>query len=714
MNNTWHQTATGNRSISNYLRLSRTLLNVIFIIALSLLLIINIISYNQVKNLLLAINWVSQSYEIIQTIDTCLYEVVSIESRQRFYLIRDSNNQHMVDVDEMKSALKLNLDKLEKLTRNNLEQNKRTNRFTDLIEQRLNLLNQIVQLKAIGKFNTHENYDLLNQSQDMSNQVKSLGQEIKSVELVLLSERKASAVRRADRSSFTLISGGITSILFLLIAFILANSELSTREKTELQNQNTQTQLKKVIENASDMIAAFDKEHRFITFNEAYQREFKRLFDKYISINLSLEKALVDIPENKKELAEIWKNSLQNNEENKTIELNTEHEKIVYEMSSKLIQNGDNEINGVVHSVRNITKRVQEHTELQESYQKLANGMKELQEKNEQITLLVEMSDIMLACSSQQELSDVLSKYSQRLLRFSSGYLFIMHPSKNYLEKTTSWGDPQPHELTFTPEQCWAIRRGRVHNVDSSHIELLCGHVSFSLEQQDLSLLCVPLMAQNDIYGLLYLEVNLKQLPLFDENQRLLITAFAELTALALANVRLGESLRYQSIRDPLTGLYNRRYLEDFLFKQLHQAERTKASFAILMLDLDHFKKINDTFGHEAGDFVLKEIGQILNNDIRLGDVATRYGGEEFVLLLFDVDANAAKTRADNLRSAISKLQVKYGAQYVGQVTASIGISIYPDDAKSPDELIEAADKALYQAKNKGRNMVLLFSEISS
>ncbi|MFO3360427.1 CHASE3 domain-containing protein [Legionella pneumophila serogroup 1] len=170
MNNTWHQTATGNRSISNYLRLSRTLLNVIFIIALSLLLIINIISYNQVKNLLLAINWVSQSYEIIQTIDTCLYEVVSIESRQRFYLIRDSNNQHMVDVDEMKSALKLNLDKLEKLTRNNLEQNKRTNRFTDLIEQRLNLLNQIVQLKAIGKFNTHENYDLLNQSQDMSNQ----------------------------------------------------------------------------------------------------------------------------------------------------------------------------------------------------------------------------------------------------------------------------------------------------------------------------------------------------------------------------------------------------------------------------------------------------------------------------------------------------------------------------------------------------------------
>lgn len=708
MNNTWHQTATGNRSILNNLRLSRTLLNVIFIIALSLLLIINIISYNQVKNLIFASNWVSHTYEVIQTIDTCLYDVVEIESRQRFYLIRGSSPQLMTDIDDMKSTLQLNLYKLEQLTRDNPEQNKRIHRFIDLVKQRLNLLNQLVQLKGSGKLDTQEGYDLLNQSQDMSHQVKSLGQEIKSVELVLLSERNTGAVRWADTSSFILISGGIASILFLTIAFILANIELSTRRKTELQNQNTQIRLKKIIESASDMIAAFDKDQRFITFNEAYQREFKRLFDKSISINMSLEEAFNDVPENKKKLMQTWKESLQRDEETQNIEVNTEQEKTIYEMTSKLIQNGDNEIKGVVHSVRNITKRVQEHTELQESYEKLANGMKELQEKNEQITLLVEMSDIMLACGSQEELSDVMAKYSQRLLQFSSGYLFIMHPSKNYLEKAASWGNPQPHDLTFTPEQCWAIRLGRIHYAGSSRIELMCSHTMFA-EQPELSLLCVPLMAQNDIYGLLYLEVGLK----FDENQQLLITAFAELTALALANVRLRENLRYQSIRDPLTGLYNRRYLEDFLFKQLHQAERTKASFAILMLDLDHFKKINDTFGHDAGDLVLKELGQILNSDIRLGDIAARYGGEEFVLLLYDIDAQAAKMKAENLRSAISNLQVKYGAQPVGQITASIGISVYPDDAKSPAEVIEAADKALYQAKNKGRNKVILFSEIS-
>ncbi|HEO1511483.1 TPA: diguanylate cyclase [Legionella pneumophila] len=708
MNKTWHQTATGNRSILSNLRLSRTLLNIIFIIALSLLLIINIISYNQVKNLIFASNWVSHTHEVIQTIDTCLYDIVEIESRQRFYLIRGSSSQLMADIDDMKSTLQLNLDKLEQLTRDNPEQNKRIHRFIDLVKQRLNLLNQLVQLKGSGKLDTQEGYDLLNQSQDMSHQVKSLGQEIKSVELVLLSERNTGVVRWAVTSSFILISGGIASILFLTLAFILANIELSTRRKTELQNQNTQIRLKKIIESASDMIAAFGKDQRFITFNEAYQREFKRLFDKSISINMSLEEAFNNAPENKKKLVQSWKESLQRDEETKNIEVNTEQEKTIYEMTSKLIQNGDNEIKGVVHSVRNITKRVQEHTELQESYEKLANGMKELQEKNEQITLLVEMSDIMLACGSQEELSEVMAKYSQRLLQFSSGYLFIMHPSKNYLEKAASWGNPHPHDLTFTPEQCWAIRLGRIHYAGSSRIELMCSHMMFD-EQPELSLLCVPLMAQNDIYGLLYLEVGLK----FDENQQLLITAFAELTALALANVRLRENLRYQSIRDPLTGLYNRRYLEDFLFKQLHQTERTKASFAILMLDLDHFKKINDTFGHDAGDLVLKELGQILNNDIRLGDIAARYGGEEFVLLLYDINAQAAKMKAENLRSAISNLQVKYGAQPVGQITASIGISVYPDDAKSPAEVIEAADKALYQAKNKGRNKVILFSEIS-
>jgi diguanylate cyclase (GGDEF)-like protein len=323
------------------------------------------------------------------------------------------------------------------------------------------------------------------------------------------------------------------------------------------------------------------------------------------------------------------------------------------------------------------------------------------------------MSDIMLACNTQDELSSMMSKYCQRMLKFASGYLYVMHPSKNYLEIATSWGSPNTQDTTFSPDQCWAIRLGRIHHVGVSHNELICNHVKVS-NQHDSSFLCIPLMAQNDIYGLLYLEIVEDGSSLFTEDKRLLINAFAELTALALANVRLRENLRYQSIRDPLTGLYNRRYLEDFLFKQIHQAQRAQAPVSILMLDLDHFKKINDTYGHDAGDAVLKELGRILQSDIRGDDIATRYGGEEFIVLFYNTDAETAKNRAESLRLSVSMLQVKYGAQQVGPITISIGISVYPNDGKNPLELIDAADKALYSAKNTGRNRVVLFSDIQS
>jgi diguanylate cyclase (GGDEF)-like protein len=181
---------------------------------------------------------------------------------------------------------------------------------------------------------------------------------------------------------------------------------------------------------------------------------------------------------------------------------------------------------------------------------------------------------------------------------------------------------------------------------------------------------------------------------------------------LALANVRLRENLRHQSIRDPLTSLYNRRYLEDFLFKQLHQAERSNVPLCVLMFDLDHFKKINDTYGHDAGDAALKEFGRILQSDIRVSDVASRYGGEEFMVVLYDADAAAAKARADSIREAFSMAQIRYGAQIIGPLSVSIGIAEFPKDGKTLEILIETADRALYYAKNNGRNQSVFFSDI--
>ncbi|MCW8452170.1 diguanylate cyclase [Legionella quinlivanii] len=697
-------------SFLHNLQLSRGILNFVFIAALICLLIINVYSYYQLRALVKANHWVIHTYQVIQSIDSSLYSVVDIESRQRAYLLR-GNEQFLADVEPIKKQLTADIEQLVILTKDNPGQKLRVQRFVDSVNKRMELLSRILQFKLSNKLDTPEGLEQLNLSQNLSNRVKDLGQEIKSVEMVLLTERNNSAISQSKVFSSILIVGGTISILFLIIAFALANLELLTRRRAEQHNFNTQTRLRKIIESASDMIAALDKNLQFIIFNEAYQQEFKQLFGKNLTLGMSIDEAFEGIADEKRAISAQWKDSLQNHEKLLRAELKVKDDKYTYEMSSSLIQNDNNEVNGVVHSVRNITQRIKEHTELQLSYEKLTAGMLELQNKNIEITLLVEMSDIMLACSTLEELSAVMSKYSQRLLSFvNGGYLFIMHPSKNYLEKASSWGEPHDQDQTFVPDQCWAIRLGRIHQVNDPEKELVCSHIQLK-EHGDRGLLCVPLMAQNDIYGLLYMEAKTDTPLLIDENKRLLITAFAELTALALANVRLRENLRHQSIRDPLTGLYNRRYLEDFMFKQLHQAQRSNSPFAILMIDLDHFKKINDTYGHEAGDVVLKEFGHILQENIRLGDIAARYGGEEFIVMFYDIHLDDAKMRAEAIRAAINKTPLKYGAQQIGQVTASIGLSMYPKDGKTTADLIEAADKALYSAKNNGRNQVVVFGK---
>lgn len=711
MLNNFHNNLISSNQPVKSLRLSRPMLNLIFISALVFLLILSVGSYTQVKALIRESDWVIHSHEVIQNIDAALYEIVDIESHNRAYYIT-GQEYFLGDIDTKKSQLKKSLENLNNLTKDNPDQNQRVLRFITLTEQRLLISNKILQLKITNKLFTQEGLELFSRSQDASSRVKGLGQEIKSVERVLLQERTETVLNSANITSLILIFGNAFGIALLIFVIILANRELSARKETEYHNKNTQDRLRKIIESSNDMIAAFDKEERLIIFNDSYQREFKRLFGKPVAVGMQLEEALINLPENRHEIAQLWKESLHSELYEKTIECVVEHKKNIYEISSSLIQNGDNSIQGAVQSIRNITKRIEEHSELQHSYEQLAIGMKALEIKNEQITLLVEMSDIMLACSSQKELTDVMENYSKQLLQFASGYLYIMHPSKNYLEKAASWGNPNAQDTTFSPDECWGIRLGRIHQINLSHQALHCEHIH-SLEEKKASLLCIPLMAQNDIYGLLYLEIIQDISPLEDENQKLLITAFSELTALSLANVRLRENLRYQSIRDPLTGLYNRRYLEDFLFKQISQAQRTKSPLSLIMLDLDHFKKINDTYGHDAGDAALKEVASILQHDIREGDIASRYGGEEFLILLYDIDLESTRTRAENIRKEVSKLQIKYGAQAVGPITVSLGISSYPIDGKTPDELIDSADKALYYAKNHGRNQVVLFCELN-
>jgi diguanylate cyclase (GGDEF)-like protein len=186
------------------------------------------------------------------------------------------------------------------------------------------------------------------------------------------------------------------------------------------------------------------------------------------------------------------------------------------------------------------------------------------------------------------------------------------------------------------------------------------------------------------------------------------LSAVAERFSFALANLRLREVLRTQSIRDPLTGLFNRRYLEESLERELRRAARNQQKLVLLAFDIDHFKGFNDTFGHPAGDALLRTLGNALNERTRGQDIACRVGGEEFVLLLADTSLDGAAARANLLRQQVSELVVQHAGQTLGRITVSVGISAFPTHGTTSEELLQAADQALYRAKSQGRDRAVV------
>ena len=187
--------------------------------------------------------------------------------------------------------------------------------------------------------------------------------------------------------------------------------------------------------------------------------------------------------------------------------------------------------------------------------------------------------------------------------------------------------------------------------------------------------------------------------------------ANAQLTTQLATIQSLQEGLREQALRDPLTGLYNRRYLEETVGRELARAQRNHESLCLLMIDMDHFKTLNDEHGHAAGDQVLRWFGDLIRTKLRPGDIACRYGGEEFVLIMPTVTLAGGVARADEIREAFGHLVATASNNQFGEVTLSVGVAVYPDDAKTATELRRKADAALYVAKRTGRNRVVAYSE---
>jgi diguanylate cyclase (GGDEF)-like protein len=323
------------------------------------------------------------------------------------------------------------------------------------------------------------------------------------------------------------------------------------------------------------------------------------------------------------------------------------------------------------------------------------------------------MADLLQSCFTLEEASGVIASSAQKLFRGFSGALLVFSASRNVLEATTTWGPSSPAERVFSPNDCWALRRGRLHHSDGDHGAVRCSHFGAC---SGLPSLCTPLMAHGETLGILSLvtEPNGSAGPQasISEFDAKLAVSVAEQAALSFANLKLREKLRYQSVRDPLTGLFNRRYLDESLERELPNAIRKNRSLGVIMLDVDRFKKFNDMFGHDAGDAVLRELGDHLAKFIRRGDLACRYGGEEFTLILPESSLEDTRRRAEELRISFQQLSIKHRDIVLGKVTLSLGVAALPDHGTTATDLLAAADGALLRAKLGGRDRVLI-AEVS-
>ena len=336
----------------------------------------------------------------------------------------------------------------------------------------------------------------------------------------------------------------------------------------------------------------------------------------------------------------------------------------------------------------------------------LAAANRELQMSSGFTNRLVRLGELLQACVSFEEAYSVIEAAMPGFFGTLSGALHLTSASRNIVEEVARWGDVQSSLAVFGPQDCWALRRGQEHRVAPGTLAPRCNHVRAAI---DSAYICLPLAAQGETLGILHLyRVGSAQdsgIEIIERPQ--ILRGVADTIALAVANLRLREALRQQSIRDPNTGLFNRRYLEETGARELHRAQRTEQPLVTMMVDIDHFKQFNDTFGHEAGDLVLKQVGRLLSESCRDSDIAARYGGEEFAMVLPGAAFESGLERAEMLRVAISELRLNYRNQPLGQITASIGVAVYPGaGAVEFVDLLRTADRLLYWAKAHGRNRV--------
>jgi diguanylate cyclase (GGDEF)-like protein/PAS domain S-box-containing protein len=476
--------------------------------------------------------------------------------------------------------------------------------------------------------------------------------------------------------------------------------DVTERKLAEEAKRVSESRYEELFENAHDMVYTHDMSGKITSINKAAERitgytraealrmklsqlvapEFQQAARRMIDGQLAAESAVAQ------ELDILTKDG----------------SRVTLEVSNRLIFQQGKAI-GIQGIARDITERKKTEEALQGANKKLEAWVHDLEQRTREMTLLSEMGDILRACLSTEEVYEVIVRVAQEVFPVLGGALYVLGPLRNIVESVAEWGDTSQIELTFAPDECWALRRGKVHCVEDTRVGLLCKHVHPPLPK---GYMCVPMMAQSEAVGILHLAQPADaQMP--EAKQRLAI-AMAEHVAMALSNLRLHETLRNQSIRDQMTGLFNRSFMEESLELELRRAVRTQHPLSVIMLSLDNFQILNDNYGVDVGDSILRRTGMLLQGNIRKGDIACRFSSQTFTLILPNAGFEVSKRRAEILLDQVRGLEVKNQSELVDHISASVGLAVFPENGQTVDSLLRSAEAALSRARGGGGNQVVI------